>query len=163
MSMTGTEALIALVLGAPFGLATALYDLRTMEIPNWLTAAAAAVFLGFVFTILPFEAAVGRLVAGLVVLVVCMLLFFARVMGGGDGKAAAAFAVMIAPVDAAFTLILLSVNALVSLGVITLLRSTVFAGGGSWRVWSAAGKIPYGVALGATLTIYLALVAFLVN
>ena len=161
--MSGTEAQIALALATPIGLAVALFDLRTMEIPNWLTGAAAAVFLAFVFAVLPLDEALTRLAAGLVVLLICMLLFFAGMMGGGDGKAAAAFAPMVAPVDAAFTLVLLSVLSILSLAVIALLRSTVFAGGGRWQVWSATGRVPYGVALGGTLIAYLALVAFLVN
>ena len=161
--MTGTEALIALALAAPIAIAVAIYDLRTMEIPNWLSLGAAAVFIAFVFAALPVEDAVARLIAGLVVLFGCMLLFFAGAMGGGAGKAAAAFTVMIAPVDAAFALVLLSVAALASLGVISLLRTTVFAAGGDWRVWSATGRIPFGVPLGATLVVYLALAALVVN
>lgn len=162
--MSGDMALLALALATPIGLATAYFDLRTMEIPNWLSGGAAVVFLAFVFAALPFDEALSRLLGGLLVLVACFALFAAKVMGGGDAKAAAAFAPMIAAIDGPFVLLLLSATALIGMAVVILLRRTIFAdASGGWAVWSARGRFPYGVALGATLIIYLALVAYLAN
>lgn len=164
MDLGGEDgAILTFIVALPFALAVAVHDLRTMQIPNWLTGGAAVAFLAVVFATLPQEDAIARVIGAAVVLAVCFLFFALGAMGGGDGKAAAAFALLVAPWDAAFTLILLSVTALIGLGVIAVLRRTVFAGGGEWAVWSAERRFPYGVALGATLIIYLALVAFLVN
>ena len=164
--MTGDMALLGLALATPIGFATAFFDLKTMEIPNWLTGGAALIFLAYVFFALPMDEAIWRLVGGLLVLAICFVLFVVKVMGGGDAKAAAAFAPVVAAVDAPFVLLLLSVTALLGMVAVLLLRRTVFANAeadGGWAVWSARGRFPYGVALGSTLIIYLALVAFMVS
>ena len=161
--MIGDMALVAFLVAAPFALAAAYYDLKTMELPHWLAPVAALVFIGLVFVALPQEAAIWRIVGGLFVLFVGFLLFLANAMGAGDVKVAAAFAVMVAPVGAAFTLILLSLCSLLNIGLIWLLRRTSLAATGKWAFWREKGRYPYAVALGQTLLIYLALVAFLVN
>lgn len=150
---------IALLIAAPVALAVAISDLRSMIIPNWMTLGAAVIFLGFVFITLPLDQALWRVAGGLIVFAAGFLGFLARVVGGGDAKVAAAFALMIAPQDASVALILLAVSALLGLIVISLLRATPL-GRGSWEVWSARGRFPYGVALSMALIAYLALVAY---
>lgn len=160
--MYGDDALIALLVASPIALAVAISDLRYMEIPNWMTAGAAAVFMVLVFVMLPMEAALWRLGVAGIVFAACVALFFAGAMGGGDAKAAPGFALLVAPNDASVVLILLSIVAVVGVGVVAILRRTALANG-SWKVWSATGKFPYGVALSATLLIYLSLAAFLIR
>lgn len=156
--MAAQEALAALLIAAPFAIAAAFWDLRLLIIPNWLTGAAAVVFLGFVFLALPLDAALWRLAGAALVLVLGFLLFLTGALGGGDAKTAAAFTPMIAPEDGGVALVLLAASALVWLVVISLLRVTPL-GRGSWAVWSARGRFPYGVALATALLAYLALVA----
>lgn len=152
-------ALAALLVAAPFALATAFWDLRALIIPNWLTGAAGAAFLGFVLVALPLDAALWRFAGAALVLLVGFLLFLAGALGGGDAKAAAGFTLMIAPGDAGVALVLLAAAALIGLIVIALLRRTPL-GRGSWAVWSARGRFPYGVALAGALLAYLGLVLY---
>ena len=159
--MYGDAALISLIVATPIAVAVAISDLRTMEIPNWLTGGAAVIFLALVFALLPLEAALWRVAGAGLVFVACVALFFMGAMGGGDAKAAPGFALLVAPNDAAVVLLLLSIVALVGVVVIALLRRTAL-GRGSWKVWSEVGRFPYGLALASTILIYLALAAFLI-
>ena len=154
-------ALLTLIVAAPFALATAYSDLKTMEIASQWGISTAVAFLGLVFATLPMGDALFRVGAAFAILIVLMLLFFVGGVAGGDAKAMATFALLVAPIDAGFVLLLLSVNGLVMLAVISLLRRTRLAGG-EWKFWSAERRFPYGVALCATLLIYLSLVATVV-
>lgn len=159
--MAVDAALAGFLIALPPALAVALWDLKHLQIPNWLTGAAALLFLGFVFLTLPFDQAIWRLAGAAAVLVVGFLFFLGRALGGGDAKAAAAFAPMIAPGDAAAALVLLAAAALIGLALLTLLRRTPLARG-SWAVWSDSRRFPYGVALAAALIAYLSIAAFAV-
>ncbi|MEM8753273.1 MAG: prepilin peptidase [Pseudomonadota bacterium] len=159
--MGAFEALVTLVVAAPFAIGAAYYDLKTMEIPNWLSGGAALVFAALVFATLPLDDALWRLAGGAIVLVVCFGLFAVGQMGPGDGKTAAAFALLVAPRDAPSALVILSMAALILLLVILGLRRTSLADG-SWRFWRDK-HLPYGVALGAALLIYLTLVLSVVS
>ncbi|MEM7543918.1 MAG: prepilin peptidase [Pseudomonadota bacterium] len=159
--MFADPALLTLLVAAPVALATVYFDLRYMEIPNWLTGGAAVIFTVLVFATLPQSDALWRVAGAAIVFVICVALFFLRQMGGGDAKSAPGFALLVAPPDVAVVLFLLSVIALMGLATITLLRRTRLAGG-EWKMWQDKTKFPYGVALGLTALIYLSLVAFLV-
>ena len=137
-------------------------DLKTMTIPNWLTAGAFVIFATLVFIGLDLDAALARMMGAGIVLVVSFILFAIGGLGGGDAKAATAFALLIAPIDAGFVLMALAVNGLLGIGVLFLLRRTSLAEG-DWKMWSEPKRFPYGLTLGVTLILYLALVAFLVN
>lgn len=150
---------IALLVAAPVALAVAVSDLRTLTIPNWLTLGGAALFLAFACLTLPADQALWRAAGALIVLGAGFLGFVAGVVGGGDAKAAAGFALMIAPGDAALALLLLAAAALFGVVLLAILRATPF-GRGSWAVWSARGRFPYGVALSTALLAYLGLVAY---
>ena len=156
--MSPDIALLTLVIATPVALAVAIFDLRYMEIPNRLTVGAFALFAALVFTTLPLDDALWRLGGAGLTLAVCFAMFATGAMGGGDAKAATAFAMLIAPVDAGVVLIMLSVIAIASLCVIVTLKKVAFSGG-QWAVWRAERRFPYGVALGLTLIVYLALVA----
>lgn len=69
-------------------------DVATMTIPNWVSIALAAAFpvLALAFGV-PLPLIGLHLVFGFAVLVVCFLLFQARIFGGGDAKLIAAAAV----------------------------------------------------------------------
>lgn len=160
--------IVTLLVAAPIAIATMVYDVRTMEIPNWLTGGAAIIFIALIFLTLPLDDALWRLAGGAVALVACMALFFAGGMGGGDGKALAGFALLVAPIDRPFVLLLLAVLALICLAGFWLFSNSRIAGA-PWQ--SAEGdelapihkrKVPYGVVLGLTILIYLSLVVFIV-
>ncbi|MEX2517874.1 MAG: prepilin peptidase [Paracoccaceae bacterium] len=156
----GFDATLAgFLIALPPALAVAFWDLKFLKIPNWLTGLAATLFIGFVFLSLPFDRALWRLAGAALVLIVGFLFFLGGAIGGGDAKAAAAFAPMVAPADAAPMLVLVAAAALVGLALLTLLRRTSLAQG-SWAVWSERRRFPYGVALSTALVVYLSLVAF---
>ena len=160
--MTAEFALITFLVATPVALAVIISDLKTMTIPNWMTGAAFVIFAALVFIGLDLETALTRLMGAGIVLVVSFILFAVGGLGGGDAKAATAFALLIAPVDAGFVLMALAINGLVGVGVLFLLRRTSLAEG-DWKMWSEPKRFPYGLTLGATLILYTALVAFLVN
>ncbi len=160
--MTADFALISFLIATPVALAVILFDLKTMTIPNWLTAGAFVVFAVLVFAGLGMEDALTRLMGAGIVLVVSFIMFAIGGFGGGDAKAATAFALLVAPVDAGFVLMALAVNGLLGVAVLFLLRRTSLADG-DWKMWSEPKRFPYGLALGVTLILYTALVAFLVN
>ncbi len=151
----------AFLIALPPALAAAVWDLKTMTIPNRLAGATAALFLVFCFATLSLEDALWRLGAAALVLGVGFLLFIAGVMGGGDAKLAAAYAPLIPPADGAAALAILAVSALLGLLALALLRFTPLSRG-SWAVWSDRRHFPYAVALSMALLVYLALAAFAV-
>jgi len=72
-----------------FGLCTyaAIYDIRTMLIPNWLNLTLAVSFLPFCLFALPGWATLGwHFLAGTIAFVLCFLLFQIGSFGGGDAK-----------------------------------------------------------------------------
>ena len=160
--MTAEFALITFLIATPVALAVILFDLKTMTIPNWLTGGAFVIFAVLVFAGLGLETALGRLMGAGIVLVVSFIMFAVGGLGGGDAKAATAFALLIAPIDAGFVLMALAVIGLIGVGALFLLRRTRLAQG-EWEMWSEPRRFPYGLTLGATLILYTALVAFLVN
>lgn len=160
--MTAEFALISFFIAIPVALAVIISDLRTMTIPNWLTGGAFVLFAALVFVGLDLETALTRLMGAGIVLIVSFILFVIGGLGGGDAKAATAFALLIAPVDAGFVLMTLAVTGLIGVGVLFLLRRTPLAEG-NWKMWDEPKRFPYGLTLGVTLILYLALVAFLVN
>ena len=152
-------ALLTLLVAAPFALATAYFDLKTMEIPHWLAISTAIAFIALVFATLPMEAALWRVGIGFGLLIAFFVMHMFGLIAGGDAKAIATFAMLVKPVDASFVLVLLAASGLLMMLGILLLRRTALAGG-EWKVWST-NKFPYGVALCATTLTYLGLAAAL--
>jgi prepilin peptidase CpaA len=164
--MAGEAPLIGFALALIFGLAFAISDLKTMTIPNKLTIACfIAVAIGAAFT-LPAEDVLWRLAGAAVVMAVGMSLYFLKAgVGGGDVKAAAALTALVASGDTGVALILLSLNGLIVTLVIYLARrvraNNGQAGNGDWAVWSAQGRVPYGLVLGLAAIQYTGLLALL--
>jgi prepilin peptidase CpaA len=152
----GQVTVYAFIIAAAFALMVMWWDLKTMTIPNWLTGGAAVVFLGMIFVLLPMDDVIARLIGSGVVLVAGLLMFFAGGMGGGDVKAATAYALLIAPADRGVALLMLAVFGLLGIVIFWVLRRTPIAKG-SWAVWSAPKSFPYGIALSATLITYMGL------
>lgn len=131
------------------------WDLVTYTIPNALPLALAAVFVVFALLIpLPLLVCGSHLAAGLLGLVIGMVLFACRFVGGGDAKLFAAAALWFGLQD------MLSYALIASLigGAFTLLllfwRKVPLPSGlyrYSWvvRLHAPDGGIPYGVALAA--------------
>lgn len=154
--MYGLVTIYAFIITTAVALTVIWWDLKTMTIPNWLSGGAFVIFLALILWVLPMDQVLSRLITSGVVLVFGFLMFFAGGMGGGDVKAATAYALMIAPADRGVALIMLAVFGLMGVVVLWLLRRTPLANG-SWAVWSAPKSFPYGIALSATLITYMGL------
>lgn len=157
--MTGCQAMAIFAAALVVGAAVSYSDLKTMTIPNWMSVGSLVLFAGMVLLFMGVDALMYRAIGALVVFVVCFLLFWAGQLGGGDAKIAPAFALLIAPVDASFTLLMLAVLGVLGLAVLTLLRRTRMAQG-DWKIWSETRSFPYGVTLSMTLVLYTGLIAF---
>lgn len=158
--MTGAEAMLIFAVSLIIGAMVSYSDLKTMTIPNWMSVGSVVLFAALVYGTLGLDAFIERLIGALIVFVVCFLLFWAGQLGGGDAKIAPAFALVVAPVDVSFVLLMLAVLGVLGLGVLTALRRTRLAQG-EWKIWSETRSFPYGVTLSMTLVLYTGLVAFL--
>lgn len=139
-----------------------LSDLRAMRIPNLSVLALLAVFVLIGVWVLPLSLVAWQLVHVLVVLLVGMVLNAAGVLGAGDAKFAAAAAAFVMLGDAGFVLILLAVSLLAGFLTHRLVgHSPLRRLAPGWESWERHKDFPMGLSLGASLSIYLGLAAFL--
>lgn len=150
-------ALLTFLVATPIAAAMIWYDVTTMTIPNWLTGGAFVLFAALIYFNLGADAFLSRLLGAAIVLAATFVFFMMNKMGGGDAKAATGMALLVAPWDAGFVLMLLAVLGLLLMGGYAVIRRAA-PGGLTWKT-----HLPYGVPMGVALIIYTALVAFLVN
>jgi prepilin peptidase CpaA len=139
-----------------------LSDLRAMRIPNLSVLALFAVFVCIGVWVLPLSILAWQLLNVVVVLLLGMALNAAGVLGAGDAKFAAAAAPFVMLDDAGFVMMLLAVSLLA--GYIThrmVGRSPLRRLAPGWESWQRHKDFPMGLSLGACLSIYLGLAAFL--
>lgn len=146
----------------PFVLPVCLYvmytDLSRMKITNVANLVLVGIFVVIGLIALPFTVYLWQLVGMVVVLLVGFVLNAAGVMGAGDSKFIAAAAPFIALGDAVmltwlFAATLLAAVATHRIAKYTTLRTLA----PNWTSWEQGKKFPMGLALGATLILYLAL------
>ena len=136
--------------------ATALYDLRQMRIPNFLSLAGLFLFV-LCLRVLGVEAWLLRAATGFFVFILCFGLFAAGWLGGGDAK--------ILPVTVLFVplghieLYMLSFSASMVLGMIGiwLVRQRLSHPEARWVSMQPGAAFPMGISIAASLP--LALVA----
>jgi prepilin peptidase CpaA len=150
-----SSLVILLVLTFPaLMVAGGLRDALSYRIPNWISLALAGVFpLAALAVGLPLSVAGLHLAVGFAALVIGMLMFALRWIGGGDAKlfaaaalwlgwpAAASFVLYAALAGGGLTLVLLSLRS-------PLVRPVALMGPG-WmhRLAEPQGPVPYGVAI----------------
>ncbi len=138
----------------PILLATALFDLREMRIPNALSWAGLALF-AFWLPFLGFEDGYYRVLAGLIAFGVCFGLFVAGWLGGGDAK--------IFPVTALFVPIdhmpafLFSFAVAMVLGMVSIwcVRQRVSHPHARWVSMKPGAAFPMGISIAASLPLVL--------
>lgn len=162
MSVTAFEAIWFFPFVLPLCLYVAFTDMARMRIPNHAVVALLIVFLIVGLIVLPFDLYLWRLLGLGVVLVIGIALNAVGVIGAGDGKFAAAAAPFMALGDlrllmALFTATLLAAVVTHRVAKYTPLRRLA----PHWVSWDRSGKFPMGLALGATLALYLGLGIFL--
>lgn len=158
MTITATSALWFLPFVLPICLYVMFTDMAQMRITNQAVTALFAVFVIVGVFVLPFDVYLWRLLGFVIVLIFGIILNAAGVMGAGDSKFLAVGAPYVALGDlrllmALFMAVLLAAVVTHRTAKHTPLRRLA----PDWTSWSQAKKFPMGLALGATLAIYLML------
>lgn len=135
-----------------FLLYAAWHDVSTMQIPNWVSIGLAAAFV-------PAAAAAGltmemiglHLAVGAVTLIVCAVLFYLNVFGGGDAKVIAAASLWIGMAAAAPFVMGMALAGGVLAGLLIVLRRMKVSSERPWakRLLSPEEGAPYAVAIAA--------------
>ncbi|TMM55235.1 prepilin peptidase [Sulfitobacter sabulilitoris] len=146
----------------PFVLPLCLYvtftDLARMKITNQAVIALAVVFAVVGLVALPFDLYLWRLAQLAIMLVLGIVLNAAGTMGAGDAKFIAAGAPYVALADLRLVLSLLAASLLAAVITHRIAKHTPLRRvAPHWRSWDQGKKFPMGLALGATLSIYLGL------
>ncbi len=162
MHITASSALWFLPFALPLCYMTALWDLRAMRIPNKIVLALFAVFVVIGLIALPFDEYLWRYAHFGIALLIGIALNAGGLVGAGDAKFAAAAAPFVALGDLHALSLVFAANLLAAwlthrIAKHTALRRLV----PDWESWDQGKKFPMGLALGATMVIYLGLgVAF---
>lgn len=169
--MLSYEAALAAAMAlVPLMLIGAYLDLRYLRLPNWLAIACFGLFLAIAVADIALNDATGmtwslmgwRVLYGAIALVAGFVLFSVGVVGGGDVKLLAACVPFIAPIDLASVLVIYCVAALVGVLAVWLLNVSKLGARTGWATWATRNErgrlnFPWGVALAATMILYLVL------
>lgn len=148
IALAALGALLALTVYA------AWRDIHSMLIPNRISAALVAGFpvVALLLGLSP-EAMAGHLIAGGVAFAVCLALFYAGVVGGGDAKLFPAVALWLgAPAAGAFTLGTLVAGGVVAVLLLAARRlapTTPATPAPLRRICDPGEGVPYGLAIAA--------------
>ncbi|WP_420861099.1 prepilin peptidase [Algirhabdus cladophorae] len=163
MTVTAYSALWFLPFAVPICFFVAYSDISQMKIPNISVVALFVVFAVVGLIALPFDEYLWRYAHLVCVLVLGFALNMVGALGAGDAKFAAAAAPLIALGDLKLVFMILAASLLAAwvshrlVRAIPLLRNLA----PEWKSWHVGNDFPMGLALGATLVIYLGLgVAF---
>ncbi|CUH87601.1 Flp pilus assembly protein, protease CpaA [Phaeobacter sp. CECT 5382] len=156
-----TTALWFLPFVLPLCYAAALTDLRGMRIPNWINDCLGGLFVVLGAFLLPTWTDYGWQLLHLPVGIGFGFLFYsAGMIGAGDAKFAGAAAPYVAFADLPALLIIFTANLLAAFVTHRLVKYTPLRRlAPDWQSWNVGSKFPMGLCLGATLAIYLGLVA----
>jgi prepilin peptidase CpaA len=147
----------------PFVLPVCLFvcytDLSMMRITNKTVLLLGTIFVLVGLIAMPsFDAYLWRLAQMVIVLIFCMVLNAAGAMGGGDAKFIAAASPFIAIGDLRLVIALLSAALLAAVVTHRFAKHTALRRlAPDWVSWDKGKKFPMGLALSATLAIYLGL------
>ncbi|MFD2739198.1 prepilin peptidase [Sulfitobacter aestuarii] len=156
MAITATSALYFLPFVLPLCFYVAFTDMARMKITNQAVIALALVFLLIGPLVLPFDTFLWRLCALVLVLLLGILLNAVGAIGAGDAKFCAAAAPFVAPGDLRLLLALFMAVLLAAVLTHRVVRATALRRlAPEWQSWHEPRKFPMGLALGATLALYL--------
>ncbi len=156
MYLTMTEAMWFLPFVLPICLYVAWSDMRAMRIPNHSVVALFVVFVVIGLIALPFDAYLWRYVHLIVALLVGMGMNALRLVGAGDAKFVAAAAPFIALQDLTFLSMIFAATLLIAWVTHRIAKnSPIRKLVPDWESWERKKDFPMGLALGATLIVYL--------
>lgn len=158
MHISAYEAAWFLPFVLPLCFYTCLTDLREMRITNRTVSLLALVFLLMGPFLMPLDQYGWRVVQLLIVLAAGIVLNAAGAMGAGDAKFIAAAAPFVAFADLRLILAILAASLLGAFVAHRIAKhSPLRRLAPEWKSWSSGKRFPMGLALGATLAIYLIL------
>lgn len=134
----------------------AISDLRTFEVPNWVSGIVVASFLVVASTsAAPWSELQGNAITGIAVLCVGFGLFAAGLLGAGDVKLLAATAFWVGwPLLVSYLAVVILFGGVISLILIGFRRIPLWAGfaaiGWIARLYERKRDVPYAVAIGFT-------------
>ncbi len=161
------DIVVAILHGAAvavFGAAmifAAISDLRTFEVPNWVSGMVVASFLVVVSTNTgPWAAFQGNIISGLVVLAAGFALFAAGYFGAGDVKLLAAIALWIGwPLLISYLTFVVLTGGVLTLILIVFRRYPLYARFAATRwieqLYARKKDVPYAVAIAITAVFFL--------
>lgn len=150
--MSGLSGFLPLAAVLPLLIWAAASDLRHLRIPNWLVLGMAAVFV-LTAPLLPLQETGLRLLAAVLVFLLCAALFHWRILAGGDVKMMAA-AMLFVP-SAVLTGFgwCFSAAMLATVVAAAALRVGRPSAAANWAVVRAPGSLPMGVAIALALVL----------
>ena len=158
MTITALSALWFLPFVLPICLYVMFTDVSQMRITNQAVVALALVFVVVGVFVLPFDTYLWRLLGMVIVLIVGVVLNAAGAMGAGDSKFLAAAAPYVAFGDLRLLLFLFMAVLLAAFVTHRIAKHTPLRRmAPDWTSWTQTKKFPMGLALGATLAVYLML------
>jgi len=159
LTLTATAALWFLPFVVPICIFVAYSDLSQMRIPNTAVVALFVVFAVVGLIALPFETYLWRYSHLVLILVVGFALNMVGALGAGDAKFAAAAAPLIALGDLKLIFAILAACLLAAWSTHRLVRAipALRNMAPDWKSWHTGKDFPMGLALGAALSLYLAL------
>lgn len=158
--LSRNAALVFFILTLPLCLWAALSDLRWMKILNKTVIALAAVFAVVGFFLMPFDQYLWQLAQLVIVLLVGIVMNALGLLGAGDAKFAAAAAPYVMLGDVRFLVLLFAIILLSAVATHRLARATPLRNlAPEWESWERKKDFPMGLALGPTLSAYLACAA----
>jgi len=157
---TASSALWFLPFVTPIAIWVAWSDMARMKIPNKAVLALVAVFALVGLVALPIEVWAWRWLHLVIILIVGFLASTARAMGAGDAKFAAAMAPFVARQDVMLFIWLFAAVLILAFALHRIVRKIPALRGlaPGWESWERR-DFPMGLALGAVLVVYLAIVA----
>ncbi|MEM1375455.1 MAG: prepilin peptidase [Pseudomonadota bacterium] len=154
-------ALVFLIVMVPVWFYMAWYDMARLKILNGLVLFVLGVFIFLGPLVLPWPVYLGQILQGAAVLGVCLVLYVAGTMGGGDAKFIAAASPYFMREDALLIVILFTAC---GVGAFVAHRMSLILGADRavplWASWRSGRRFPLGYALGGVVSAYLAIAAF---
>lgn len=140
---------------APLFIAVILFDLRVMRIPNRLVALIAVVAVAVLVLDVAWDEALLRLAVAGAVLLIGLVLFALRLMGGGDIKVLTVIMLLIPTDTLPIFGLLLSASIFVGIAIMGIARALAKGHQTRWRSFWDRRRFPLGLPIGMAALAYL--------
>ena len=147
--LSSTSLLVAVAI-CPVLLMTALYDLRQMRIPNWLSWAGLAIFI-VTLPVLGLQAWLMSAAVGAICFAVCFALFAVGWLGGGDAKILPVTMLFVPVSHLAVYMFAFSAAMILGMVGIWLARQRFAHENAAWVSMKPGAAFPMGISIAASL------------